>query len=428
MQITLTPAVAGVSPEGGTLDVLVRVVAPPGTDRDARPRPPLHLALVLDRSGSMEGAPLEAAKRCADSVARRLRPDDRAALVVYDNRVRVPIPLRPADAPGIFADALASVRSGGSTDLHAGWDAGAGQLAPAATPASLSRVVLLSDGCANQGLTDTDAIAARCRALADAGVGTTTIGLGRHFNEELMTAMARAGGGRSYYGERAEDLADAFAEEMALLEDLCARRLRARLAPGPGVVVAAVSETDADPGLPVPLADLPYGAASWLLVTLHVAPRPDAVRTLLSVEIQGEADGAPFVLGPSLLELPTLSPEALAAQPRDPEVAARAADVAVSRILEAARRAIRRHDREAAGDLLEQARALGADSPWLAASVAELERLRNEDDEIFAKEARFMAAKMATRNLAADAGNRVEEAPLYLREKRRQGRGEDDAE
>ena len=118
------------------------------------------------------------------------------------------------------------------TNLHGGWFQGAETLAPHTKDDVTSRVILLSDGCANHGLTDPDQIYAQCADLARAGVSTSTYGLGHGFNEELMIGMARHGQGSSYYGQTADDLMDPFREEFELLNALCARRLRLEIAAG----------------------------------------------------------------------------------------------------------------------------------------------------------------------------------------------------
>jgi Ca-activated chloride channel family protein len=212
------------------LDVVLRAKAPaaPNTQRE---RLPLNLAIVIDRSGSMSGRPLAEAKRCAAMIVDGLSAKDHASVVVYDDRVDVLIASRPVDDKQAFRHAIAEVDSRGSTALHDGWLTGAEQAAAQQNGQALSRVLLLSDGCANQGLCDTAAIARQCAEMAEAGVGTSTYGLGQGFNEELMTAMARAGQGNAYYGQTAEDLMDPFREEFDLMSALCARRLRLALAP-----------------------------------------------------------------------------------------------------------------------------------------------------------------------------------------------------
>src|SRR4051812_18739654 len=102
----------------------------------------------------MAGEPLTEALRCAEYIAKGLTPKDQLAVVLYDNKVQVPVPLGPAGDAGAVQRALAAVESGGNTALFDGWQAGAQLLASDAKPEALTRVLLLSDGQANHGLCD----------------------------------------------------------------------------------------------------------------------------------------------------------------------------------------------------------------------------------------------------------------------------------
>ena len=130
--VILSPIRAGIPVAGGTLEVLVRVQAsskPESTGQaGVKPRPPFRLALVVDRSGSMSGEPLTEALRCVNHIAGRLQPTDEVAVVLYDDHVLRPVPLRRGTHPAAIQSALAGVESGGSTNLYAGWEAGARQL------------------------------------------------------------------------------------------------------------------------------------------------------------------------------------------------------------------------------------------------------------------------------------------------------------
>ncbi len=100
----------------------------------------------------------------------------------FDDRVHVLVPAQQVGDRRALHQALEDIHEGGSTNLHGGWEAGARCLADFAQEAGLSRVILLSDGNANVGRTDSDLIAQQCGELALKGVTTSTYGLGHQFN------------------------------------------------------------------------------------------------------------------------------------------------------------------------------------------------------------------------------------------------------
>jgi len=157
-------------------------------------RAPLALALVIDRSGSMAGPKLETARRCASWLVGRLSGQDRLALVDFDDRVRLLAPLGPPE-PSRLGPAIAAIQEGGTTNLSGGWLKGLEQLRGSSEPAR--KILLLTDGHANQGITDRARLAELARSAHALGVGTATIGMGADFDEERLTAMADAGGGNA---------------------------------------------------------------------------------------------------------------------------------------------------------------------------------------------------------------------------------------
>lgn len=175
------------------VEVLVRIQAPAAPIGHVAERPPQALSLVIDRSGSMAGRPLEEARRCAEYVIGKLRPTDAVSLVQFDNRVQR---LWPAVSLGDGAPlraAIAGIQSGGNTHLHGGWREGADTLSDVAGQ-GLKRVILLSDGQANEGLTEPAAIAAQCAEWAAKGITTSTYGLGiRPHPARLCTPIAQRG-------------------------------------------------------------------------------------------------------------------------------------------------------------------------------------------------------------------------------------------
>lgn len=195
--------------------VRVEVTAPvaaPGSER-----PKLALSIVLDRSGSMEGQKLELARQAAVSAIRVLSPADRFAVVTYDDRVDVLEPAADASPRAVEAAAarIGTVEAGGSTDLHGGWDRGCQQASGSQAEQRLSRVLLLSDGLANQGLTDRAEISRRASDRRLSGVTTSTFGIGADYDEGLLSAMAEAGGGNFRFVAAAEEIPRHVADEMS---------------------------------------------------------------------------------------------------------------------------------------------------------------------------------------------------------------------
>src|SRR4051794_22028671 len=133
-----------------TVHVLLELTAP--TLPQAHERPPATLQVVLDRSGSMGDGRLFAALQAIDSLIGRLRSDDRLGLVAFDNSVLVPIPAGPIGDGAQARHALTTVHPGGMTNVSSGLLRGI-QEAQRVANGDGAKLVLLSDGHANQGAT-----------------------------------------------------------------------------------------------------------------------------------------------------------------------------------------------------------------------------------------------------------------------------------
>ncbi|WP_172820812.1 VWA domain-containing protein [Cyanobium sp. NIES-981] len=235
----LLPAVAGDA--ASSLDLVITVATPPPPPDDAAaPRRPLNLALVIDRSGSMSGTKLSHARKAARFLAGQLTAADRLAIVSFDDEVQVVMPSRPAGDPQPFIAAINTIRSGGCTALHDGWLAGAQQVAEQLEPAAINRVLLLSDGQANQGLTHRGQIAEQVAGLSQRGISTSAFGLGSGFDEDLMGAMAAAGGGTLAHIESPAQLADLYASELRGLAGTVGRQVSLGIRAKHGARVADV--------------------------------------------------------------------------------------------------------------------------------------------------------------------------------------------
>ena len=203
--------------------VLVELVAP--ATRREHGRPPVHLAFVIDRSGSMAGDKLRLAKQAVVEAIARLQPEDRFAVVVYDEHVDVLVPTThaTADARREAVARLAQIEPRGSTDLGGGWLRGCEQVALALTAEGVNRCLLLTDGLANHGITDHDELTAHASELRARGVSTTTFGVGVDFDERLLADLADAGGGHFYYISDAAQIRDAITSEVGETLEVVAR-------------------------------------------------------------------------------------------------------------------------------------------------------------------------------------------------------------
>ncbi|RMH42439.1 MAG: VWA domain-containing protein [Deltaproteobacteria bacterium] len=264
----------------GEAHMVVTVRAP---ERAERRRPPLHLAIVIDRSGSMAGDKLAQAKRAARQLVERLDERDRVAVVAYGSQPALLTPAEPA-TPRHVAAALAAIDrlvDDGGTNLSGGLVTGRDELLPWRSATAVSRVVLISDGLANEGITAPDELAQLARSTAERGVSITTVGVGLDFDEQTMTAIAVAGAGHYYFAEHADALADIFDAELARVGETVATDVRVAITPAPGVdVVDAYGYDIARDGRTarIAIADVHAGETRKVVVRLRVrADRPGHV-------------------------------------------------------------------------------------------------------------------------------------------------------
>ena len=221
----------------GPREIIVQVEVEARKNDDTR-RAPMNLSIVLDRSGSMEGAKLEKARQAAAMAVDKLGDDDIFSLVTYDsdtNLLIAPERVGGQDHREDLKARIHRIQPGGSTALHAGVVLGAKQVRRFFEKERVNRVILLSDGIANVGPSKTSDLASLGRELRSDGIAVSTVGLGDDYNEDLMTALAESSNANYYYVKDAEKLPGVFAQELGAARSLLARSIVIRINAPEGV-------------------------------------------------------------------------------------------------------------------------------------------------------------------------------------------------
>ena len=189
-------------------------------------RPPVNVALVIDRSGSMSGDKIAKAREAALEAVRRLGPDDMVALVVYDTSVQTLVPAQRVGDGRRLEQAICGIEATGNTALYGGVTRGAAEVRRHMEDRRfVNRVILLSDGLANVGPSSPEELGRLGASLLKEGISVTTIGLGLGFNEDLMTRLAQRSDGNTYFVEDSRDLPRIFAAELGDVLNVVARRV-----------------------------------------------------------------------------------------------------------------------------------------------------------------------------------------------------------
>jgi Ca-activated chloride channel homolog len=204
---------------GGSVRYLVaRVRAARKDDRRPAERAPLNIALVIDASGSMAGGKLEAARAAALGLAERLTARDRLTVVSFASDVQVHLDAVPVTAGNAarIREEIASIRTRGMTCLSGGWFAGVESAARVAEadPRMTPRVIILSDGHANEGIRNPDHLREHAGELRLRGVLTSALGIGDGYDEQLLRGIAEAGGGRLHDAELTSEISSVLLGEL----------------------------------------------------------------------------------------------------------------------------------------------------------------------------------------------------------------------
>ncbi len=214
----------GVLPANAPQKVVVKVTLGGAFPEDKSRRPPVNLAIVLDRSGSMTGEKLHNAKEAAIEALKRLSPRDVFSVVVYDHIVETVAPAQRARNLEEVASRIRRIQARGNTALFAGVSQGAAEIRKNLDGKYFHRIILLSDGLANVGPSTPEDLARLGAALLKEDISVTTVGVGTDYNEDLMAALAKRSDGNTYFVESANDLPRIFSAELGDVLSVVAKK------------------------------------------------------------------------------------------------------------------------------------------------------------------------------------------------------------
>lgn len=240
-------------------------------------RTPLNLCLVIDRSGSMEGPPLDYVKQACSYVVDLLSPDDVLSIVTFEEAVEVLMAPQRVTNRQAIKEGIARIQPGNTTNLYDGLVLGAQQVLSLGDAARATRLIVFTDGDPTAGIKDFGALVNQAGDIKARGVTSTFLGFGPEYNEELLASMAKKAGGNYYYIPRPELIPEIFRSELEKLMTVVARNLRLSVKLARWVELRAATGLSVPSGareFDLPLADLERGAVLQQVLDLDFANHP----------------------------------------------------------------------------------------------------------------------------------------------------------
>lgn len=240
-------------------------------------RTPLNLCLVIDRSGSMEGPPLDYVKQACTYVVDLLSPDDVLSIVTFEETVDVLMPPQRVTNRQQIKDGIQRLMAGNTTDLYGGLALAAQQILQLADPGRATRMIVFTDGDPTVGIKDYNSLVNHAAEIKGRGITCTFLGFGPDYNEELLAGMAKKAGGNYYFIPRPELIPEIFRTELEKLMTVVARNLVLDLKLARWVAMRSPQFASDNPGdreFSLGLADLERGAAMQQVVDLEFPNHP----------------------------------------------------------------------------------------------------------------------------------------------------------
>lgn len=270
----------------GSRDHLLVSLAASGVMGGARM--PLNICLIVDRSGSMEGEPLEYVKRACGYVVDLLEPNDVLSVVAFEERVDVIMPARRVVNKALVKEHINRLEVGNTTNIYDGIAAGASQVASVRPGGYVNRALLFTDGDPTAGIKDFNSIVGLVAEQKSRGVTITALGFGPDYNEELLAGIAKRSGGNYYYITRPDLIPEVFRKELETLMTVVGRNLHLKVNLSKWVQLRQVYgrlPAFGNRSAEVTLPDVERASSESALCELEFAARPAGVYRVAKVEL-----------------------------------------------------------------------------------------------------------------------------------------------
>ena len=260
----------------------------------------VDMVIVLDRSGSMKGKKIQDAKRAVLKLLSNLSEKDRIALVSYSNGVTKHSVLVNANDTNrnLLMTSVNRIFAGGGTNLGAGLQTGINTLVGAKAVGNTGKVILISDGLANQGITNPVSLGNMASVAVKKEFSVATVGVGNDFNEHLMSHIADQGTGNYYYLENPDAFADVFQKEFYLSSVTAATGVEIHIPLNDGLSLVDAS------GYPIKVTrggavihpgDLRSGQVRKLFLTFRAPTQSQATFNIKDIAVHYIHNKKPFV-------------------------------------------------------------------------------------------------------------------------------------
>ena len=271
---------------------------------------PLNLCLLIDKSGPMKGKKLDNAQDGAVNLIGQLDSRDYCGVVTFESEVEVVIPGQHVTDRTLFESKIREISAGNTTEMYEGLRAAFRELekplhthyAPRKEP--VRRIILLSDGQPTDRKPES-AYRALAREMRERGISVTALGIGRDYNEDLLSAIAEDSGGVWFHITSPDDILDVYSRELDDMKTVAFSQPQLIMSVNKGVELTDIYKSGPEVHritnikkcnneYRIPIRDIRTGENQTFVARVAVPPKPEG--EYISLAVLRSATFFPFFL------------------------------------------------------------------------------------------------------------------------------------